>query len=49
MATCTNDKASVVDYIRQIWNRLGYVYATIGTLGVIIWIHFVYLNIIVMV
>ena len=49
MATGTNDKTTVVDYIRQIWNRLGYVCATIGTLGVIIWIHFVYLNIIVMV
>ena len=35
MATGTNDKNSVVDYIRQIWHRLGYVCATIGTLGVI--------------
>ena len=31
MATGTNDKNSVVDYIRQIWNRLGYACATIGT------------------
>ena len=49
MATGTNDKKSVVDYVRQIWNRLNYVYPTIGTLGVIIWVRFVYLNIIVVV
>ena len=45
MASGTNDKKSVVDYVRQIWNRLDYVYPTIGTLGVIIWVRFVNLNI----
>ena len=46
MVIGTGDKTSVVNFIRQIWNRLGYVCAAIGTLDVIIWIHFVYLKII---
>ena len=33
--TGTNGKTSVLDYTRQIWNRLRYVCATIGTLGII--------------
>ena len=49
MVSGTDGKTSVVDYIRQIWNMLGHVYATISTLRKISWIHRVYLNITVII